>query len=156
MIGAKLPREHSYGKASVPGNRQPGFEAYIGPKASIGDTIGPAVGTLGEGDFTPAKGYTLLLLIEVRAVQRHTWNSNSWHVVLTGDVLPVRTLRVADLHAWLRQQPECVGTDAQLDRDKVVQWVQSNKAMIEAWLEQHSQPELTEFEDTLGSIQLAQ
>src|SRR5712692_8828593 len=98
-IGAKLPRHHSYGSATSRNHCDPGFEVYKGPIYSIANTIGPARGSLGEGDFTPASGYHLLLLIEVRTFQGHRWNPFTWFVVQTQDVESMRSVKVADLHA---------------------------------------------------------
>jgi hypothetical protein len=123
---------------------------YKGPVYSIANTIGPALGALGEGDFTPSAGYDLLLLIDVRAFQGHRWNPFTWFVVQTEDVERVRSVRVASLHAWLIQQAPCLGTEGQLNRDSVVSWISDRKEFVESWLEQNSQEEPIEFTDTIG------
>jgi hypothetical protein len=155
-IGAKLPRKHSYGPATSPDACQSGFEAFKGPIFSIANSIGPASGSLGEGDFTAAAGYDLMLLIDVRNLRGHAWNPFTWVVISPSDVEAVRVLAVADLHAWLCQQPACVGPDGQLCRKAVEEWVKANKVLVESWLDQHSQNQLVEFEETIGGSQGAE
>ncbi len=149
-IGARLPKRHNYGPATTAEDCQPGFEVFKGPISSIANTIGPALGTLGEGDFTPGAGYDLLLLIDARASQQHSWNPFSWLVLLPDAVEQVRSLVVVDLHAWLGEQPECLGIDGELDREAIVAWVQSNQAPVERRLEENSQPQQVAFIDTIG------
>jgi hypothetical protein len=136
-----------------PSGCQPGFEAYKGPIYSIANTIGPTPDSLGEGNFTPAEGYDLMLLIDVRALRGHIWNPYSWVVISAAHVEGVRSLSVKDIHAWLREQPTCVGPDGHLSREAVVAWVSSNKGFVESWLEQHSQEEAVEFTETFGPSQ---
>jgi hypothetical protein len=109
------------------------------------------VDTLGEGDMTQAAGYNLMLLIDVRSVQRNPWNPFPWVVVLPEDVTELWSLAVSDLHAWLREQPACMGLDGHLDRDRVVEWVKNNKDSVVWWLGEHSQKhEQIEFVETLN------
>src|SRR5262245_15726969 len=119
MIGARLPLHHRYGPATTIDGCEPGFEAFKGPIFSLANSIAPAPGSLGEGDFTPAAGYHELLLIDVRAVQAHKWNPFTWIVVLTPDVAGVRSVAISELHSWLRQQTECLSHDGQLSREQV-------------------------------------
>jgi hypothetical protein len=150
-IGPKLPRNHSYCRAETAAACQPGFEVFIGPIYSIANTVGPALGSLGEGDFTPAAGYGQILLIDVRACQVHSWNPFTWLVILPHDVEEVRGLAISDLHSWLREQPECIDSNGRLVRDAVVKWVRNNLALVESWLDQHSQQHPVEFTDTIGA-----
>ena len=80
-IGAKLPRCYSYGPATTVAACQPGFEVYMGPIYSIANTIGPALGSLGEGDFTPAAGFETMLVIEGSACHTRPWNPFTWLVI---------------------------------------------------------------------------
>jgi hypothetical protein len=149
-IGAKLPRHYSYGPIQTAANCRAGFEAFKGPIYSIANSIGPAIGALSESDFTPSVGYDLLLLIDVRNYRGHEWAPWTWFVILPEDVGALRSLAVRDLHAWLREHPACLGADGQLSREAVVAWVRDNKNEVEAWLEQRSQEEPTEFIETFS------
>jgi hypothetical protein len=91
-----------------------------------------------------------MLLIDVRNFRGHEWAPWIWFVVLPEDVLAARSLAVADLHAWLRQQPACLGAGGQLGRDEVVAWVSANKPLVESWLEEHSTKQPIEFVETFG------
>jgi hypothetical protein len=102
-----------------------------------------------EGDLTPAAGYNLMLLIDASAVHGLEWGGDTWVRILPGDITAVRSLEVEDLHAWLRQEPACLGPDRQLSREAVVGWVRQNQAEVEAWLAEHSQHCALEFEDTI-------
>jgi hypothetical protein len=152
-VGAKLPKHHRYGPARTAQECEPGFEVFKGPIYSIANTIGPALGSLGEGDFTPAAGFNHMLLIDVRAFHGHRWVRDTWFVILPDDVEGVRRLAVADLHSWLRQQAACVSPDGQLDRDAVVAWVGNNRNLVERWLEEHSEAQPVEFVETLDVLQ---
>jgi hypothetical protein len=148
-IGTRLPRRYRYGPAASPDRCQPGFEVFKGPVYSIANSIGPALGSLGEGDFTPAAGYSLMLLIDVSAYKGHPWVPGTWFVILPDDVIGVRSVEVAKLHSWLREQPECLAIDGQLRRDPVIEWATKNKAFAESWLEEHSRKEGIEFKETI-------
>jgi hypothetical protein len=128
----------------------PGFEVFKGPIYSIASTIGFTEGSITTGYFTPADGYELMLLIDVRKAYAPRWGGHTWARIELDDVEGVRSIRVADLHAWLRENPECLGPDGKLNRDAVIAWVQGNKDAVESWLEQHSQSHPIEFVDTLG------
>jgi hypothetical protein len=150
-IGAKLPLRHNYAQ-SVAGEGADGFEVFKGPIYSLANSIGPAVGSPGEGDFTPAAGYDLLLLIdaELSKWRAHSWNQGPWVVISPSDVQAVRSLEVAVVHSWLREHPACVGPDGQLSRDAVVSWVRANQELVERWLEEQSAPCPIDFVETLG------
>jgi hypothetical protein len=68
------------------------------------------------------------------------------------DVEAVRSVPVADIYAWLRQYPECMGSDGQLSWEAIEAWVWKNRSMVESWLADHSQIEAIEFIDTIGGI----
>jgi hypothetical protein len=150
-IGEKLPLRYSYREVRNADDCRPGFEVYKGPIYSIANSVGPAIGALSEGDFTPSAGYNLILLIDVRNFRSHEWAPWTWFVVLPEEVEAVRSLAVADLHAWLRQQPACIGADGHLDRDAVIAWVSANKSLVESWLYEHSTEQPIDFTETIGS-----
>lgn len=149
-IGSKLPITHSYGPVDVRG-AQAGFEVFKGVKSSIANSVGPAIGSLGEGDLTPRAGYTLLLVVDTAVIHGHPWNPSSWLVVQKSDVFAVRSVVVADIHCWLYEHPECIGEDSQLNRDLVYGWVENNKNAVESWLDQRSRLESVEFIDTFAA-----
>jgi hypothetical protein len=148
--GAMLPRRHSYSRVYKEEDAQPGFEVFKGPIYSLANTVGPAIGALTEGDFTPNAGYHHFLLIDVTAYQGHQWAPWTWLIVQPEAVTAVYSLAVTESHDWLRQQNECLDSARWLDRERVATWVTSNLAHVEQWLAEHAQPASIQFADTLG------
>jgi hypothetical protein len=151
QIGPRLPRHHRYGPVRTADDRIPGFEVFKGPIYSIAATIGYAEGSIVAGHFTPADGYDLMLVIDVHKAYSPQWGFDTWSLIHLDDVEAVRSLPVADLHAWLRQQPACLGPDGHLSRDAVITWVSNNKQAVESWLEQHSESQPIQFTETIDA-----
>jgi hypothetical protein len=104
---------------------------------------------MGSGDFSPGAGYHHFLLIDVRAYTGHPTPGVAWSVIMPENVEAVRSIAIGDIHAWLRQYPECMGPDGQLSWNAIEAWVLKNRSMVESWLGDHSQVEAIEFIDTL-------
>jgi hypothetical protein len=101
--GPRLPRHDSYTRAASAADTSPGFEVINGPMVAVSRTVGSPEFSMGSGDFTPGAGYHHFLLIDVRAYKGHRTPGVAWSVIMPEDVEAVRSIPVADIHAWLRQ-----------------------------------------------------
>lgn len=152
-IGPRLPRTYRYGPAEKADDCRPGFQAYKNLPSLIANSIGAIELSTDSAHMTQAEGYNLVLMIDVRSARNDEWNFRSQVVVSLQDVKNVRSLAVGDLHAWLRDQPACLSTDAQLNRDAVITWVTDNRGMVESWMDLHSEQQPVEFTETLEPMQ---
>jgi hypothetical protein len=148
MIGTKLPFHRSYGPATTPVNCEPGFDVFRSLVACICNTISPIECGPTAGNLTPADGYEMFLLVETQGHADHPWGS-IWAIVQQSDVVSVRCIPVASLHAWLRQHPQCLGENGELARGPTEQFAVQNAGHIHKWLKENTVQTEIEFVETL-------
>lgn len=124
------------GQCSVVDNRADGCQVWNYLSHVVAATIRHV-----DGDYSPAQGYDLLLLIDA---DRCYDGSGQWSSVRKSHVTAVRSVPVAAVHTWLESQ----GVDTS-DAREVCKWIEANEAAANEWLIANARPEKIKWYESL-------